>query len=189
MESTASVPICKKGWEKVTNNTFYSDESIECVVNSSGLMQADCMFMDSLWDPARKGTFRKARSHPLVIFAPTNRSRELHWVLYILERDRLGVPFRWSFGDSLGGRSRRDEVDRIIRLYELTTNDLTLERPSEINIKSMDIPRQNDLVSCGAYVTEAILRYLRNRGWPSPKDMRIQHADIVAKKWQRSWNT
>jgi hypothetical protein len=81
----------------------------------------------------------------------------------------------------MGAGPRVAEVHRIVSLLDIMTTELSVDVPALADISTLPIPRQTDFVSCGAYVTEAALRFLaaRERKWPGPRELREKHARIV----------
>ena len=158
--------------ERILDNQWYDDASIYCTIKASDLLDDTCLFIDSLTNADHR--LKKTVRSPLLVIAPVNRNNN-HWVLYILQRETVEEPFTWMFGDSIGFQPAAKETNRITRLLDSMTTDLSHQEPNLHQIISMDVPRQQDLTSCGAYVTEAILRFLRNR-WPSASALREKHA-------------
>jgi len=169
---------CLFGRERIVGGGEYSDESIVCCIESSGLLDEDCYLLSPLLNVSNRLKKTRIGLAPVIV-APVNRNGR-HWVLYILQKTPRGT-YKWSFGDSMGGGARAAEVQRIASLLDIMTTNLSFDVPALADISILPIPRQPDIVSCGAYVTEAALRFLakRERRWPGPRELREKHARIV----------
>ncbi|KAJ3119719.1 hypothetical protein HK098_005206, partial [Nowakowskiella sp. JEL0407] len=114
---------------------------------------------------------RKVTGHPKINMVIAPRHRENHWVCYAAKK--IGDEWCWYFADSLESIFDGQEIRTV-------ADHMGLEIPKTITI-SRGVPKQQDQVSCGAYVVEWALRFITNNRavWESPDELRKKHKDFI----------
>ena len=156
----------------ILSGQWYNSHCIVQTIVASGLLTEDVMVVDphAVADRVRRATM----APPRVAICPVHRGGN-HWVLYILKRQAPSGPYACHFGDSLEGQASDAELRRLLDIIRKMTGEAAAV---EQEVSSLGIPRQKDWLSCGPFVTQAALNFLRQR-WTPVEHIKQRHMAMV----------
>ncbi|KAJ3276309.1 hypothetical protein HK104_003685 [Borealophlyctis nickersoniae] len=139
--------------QKSKTATQHHPNAIEIFGSDKELYSDDCFFNE------RRESVEKNRCLAVTevireFVAPVNRDKN-HWVAYAGAQNANGT-WSWGFADSMGGDTRRYEINDIRRLLKIPAPDLASIE------KKVNIPQQTDKHNCGPFALEWLLKFLDN---------------------------